>query len=98
MHLRYYLRNFTYSAIFWGIVISFFYFTDSKQFHFFPQLISYGLVSTLFYPFSYQFVEQHLPVLVKPAHWERWVGFITLSLAIPLGVIQLLIALFSAKR
>lgn len=95
MSARYYFRHLLYSTAFWVMVISLLFFSDNKSYllHF----ICFALISAFLFPPAVDLISRTFPALLKPTHWGRWVGFMALIFAIPLGLSWLLLRRFKAR-
>ncbi len=85
-----YLKNLLYALIFFSLIY-FLALLGGKDFlkaniYYF----SYAALSSLLFPFAISLVREMQKNLLALPHWNRWVGFLCLVLAIPLGLIYLI--------
>ena len=86
MNKFFYIKNFLYSAIFWAFVLTGLTYNDTAEVSYLAIFIAFALCSSLFFPMGVDFIYRIFPTLMKPTHWGRWVGFIALIFAVPLGL------------
>jgi len=90
MSKKFYLSYFSYAAVIYSLILLFSAWPEFSVDRLNVQLLSFFTVSSVLFPFAVALTERINQRATRAAHWNRWVGFICLIFAIPLGVIFLL--------
>lgn len=97
MTKQYYVTKFTWCAIFLALIYAFVAYPDYDSHIFNLYFPLYAIFSSAFYPFAFKLAEWISPRLTESTAWRHSGGLFCMLLAIPFGIIYLLVKLINKQ-